>query len=366
MPVTVYMGRHARRDHSLSLPDPVLAAELGLPDTCASCHADRPTVAAATAWYGEIAHRERARAVAGARKGDPSALPGVRGLIAGGQPRWRATGAALLEAFADRPGVVDQLVALAGDPDPLVRFAALGALGPAARDPRVIAAADQALAQGPEAVRVAAARLLQPPPGDARGADWRRYLAHNADQPIARIEDGTADLARGDVRGLADLAVAAKWDPSSGGTQRAYAVGLATAGRDREAWDVLVQATRVAPEDVEAWFSRGLQAVRIGDTADAFASLERATALDPGYARAWLNLGLLHAQAGHLAQAEAALDAGEKADPSSPDAGYAHAAVLRDAGRLDEARRRAERLTEQYPDHQPSRALRDSLPPGSR
>ena len=41
MPATTFMARDVRRDHSFSVPDPGLSAELGSPSACDACHADR-------------------------------------------------------------------------------------------------------------------------------------------------------------------------------------------------------------------------------------------------------------------------------------------------------------------------------------
>ena len=56
MPARVYMGVDARRDHSLRVPRPDLAGEIGAPDACTACHVDRPAAWAAEAvrgWVGE-------------------------------------------------------------------------------------------------------------------------------------------------------------------------------------------------------------------------------------------------------------------------------------------------------------------------
>jgi len=41
MPERTYMGVDPRRDHRFGIPDPLLSAELGSPDVCASCHPDK-------------------------------------------------------------------------------------------------------------------------------------------------------------------------------------------------------------------------------------------------------------------------------------------------------------------------------------
>ena len=55
MPVTTYMQRHPRHDHGFTVPDPQLTKELGIPNACNRCHADKDadwSVGHATTWYG--------------------------------------------------------------------------------------------------------------------------------------------------------------------------------------------------------------------------------------------------------------------------------------------------------------------------
>ncbi|MBI2498123.1 MAG: hypothetical protein HYV75_09540, partial [Opitutae bacterium] len=68
MPATNYMQRAPRHDHGWLKPDPLLTRELGIPNACNRCHADKSTgwaVQAAENWYGprlEGAQRTRTRA----------------------------------------------------------------------------------------------------------------------------------------------------------------------------------------------------------------------------------------------------------------------------------------------------------------
>lgn len=366
MPETTFMQRDRRRDHGFTLPDPALHRLADVPDACTRCHTDR-TVGWAeghtTAWYGDVAHRDRALAIHRARNGDPAGLEGVLALaLDPGPARWRATGHAALAAYLGAPGVVEALARGAADPDPLVRFAAVSALAGARGHPASDRAVAAAFTDPVRAVRVAAARSMPLPPGDRRLADWYAYLDQNLDQPLTRLERGSWAVGQGRIEGLADLERAVQWDPGSAAPRMAYAVALAAAGRDADALAQLVEATRIAPEDASAWHSRALAEAGT-DRKAAAASLERAVALDPGFARAWMNLGLLRHQAGDGAGAVDALRRAVAADPGSPDPGYALATVLRDLGRAAEARAAADALLARFPDHPGARALAGSLRP---
>ncbi|WP_257227854.1 hypothetical protein, partial [Citrobacter cronae] len=54
MPSKTYMVVDPRRDHSLRIPRPDLAAQTASPDACTACHTDRAPAWAASAigqWY---------------------------------------------------------------------------------------------------------------------------------------------------------------------------------------------------------------------------------------------------------------------------------------------------------------------------
>ena len=78
MPAVTYMVVDPRHDHSFRVPRPDLAATLGSPDVCTTCHTDKSAAWAA----GEIRARTGqapagfqtfGEAFAGADRGDPSA-----------------------------------------------------------------------------------------------------------------------------------------------------------------------------------------------------------------------------------------------------------------------------------------------------
>jgi hypothetical protein len=90
MPVTVYMQRHPRHDHSFTIPDPLLTKELGIPNACNRCHADKSVdwaVKYAEQWYGakmDRHTRERAQWIGAALRGEESAKAKLTGMLSGG------------------------------------------------------------------------------------------------------------------------------------------------------------------------------------------------------------------------------------------------------------------------------------------
>src|SRR6185369_2828343 len=81
MPTRTYMGVDVRRDHSLRIPDPVASVQLGVPDACASCHANK-----GDKWAAEFLTRRTGRKtpyyahatlLTAARRNDAAVAPGL-------------------------------------------------------------------------------------------------------------------------------------------------------------------------------------------------------------------------------------------------------------------------------------------------
>src|SRR5262249_24001829 len=132
MPVTVYMQRDPRHDHSFGRPDPELTLTLGVPHACNRCHQDRDAPWAAAPGRGGVSkdpgpatRRVIAAAIAGGRGGDPASGPDPLPLLAsGGDPVRRASAARLLARFPTSSGVTPALIGAMHDPQPLVRTGA--------------------------------------------------------------------------------------------------------------------------------------------------------------------------------------------------------------------------------------------------
>lgn len=205
MPLTVYMQRDARRDHGFTSPDPMLTRELGIPNACNRCHADRSVAWAevwAQTWYGvrlrwwgpqfDSRQRVRARGVAAAMQGKADAWVALRDLCASEEvPAWRASLAALLAPWATEPSVTALLASLRQDRDALVRDAVVRALAehpsrlpllaPLLRDPVRVVRIDAAYALRDE---LAAQPARWPP---KLKNEVRAWLDQTADSPIGAL-----------------------------------------------------------------------------------------------------------------------------------------------------------------------------------
>jgi predicted CXXCH cytochrome family protein len=364
MPVTTYMQRDPRHDHSFGIPDPWTNAKLGIPDACTRCHGDRDAAWAtkqATAWWGDLGgpRRDRTVAIAGGRAGDASAVPGLIGVLSDPKGAWRAAAAGVLEGFVDRPEVRRALIDVLDDPDGHVRFAAAGALAPVAPDPEVDRALAPLLSDPLRAVRIQAARGLRfrLSPGSASMADYVEYLRQNADTPAALHERATWAIERGDLpSAVRDLQAAVGFDPNSVAVRDTYAVALAGYGRPGDAAAQLREVVRLAPNDAAGWFRLGLAEAGAGDLPAAEAAMDRSVTLDPSDARAWYNLGLVRQQLGRGASAVAALERAVTLSPD-PETAYGLASTLFAQGRVEEARAVARKVLAVAPDHPGARSI---------
>uniref|UniRef100_UPI0018DF374A cytochrome c3 family protein n=1 Tax=Neoroseomonas rubea TaxID=2748666 RepID=UPI0018DF374A len=133
MPAVTYMGVDRRRDHAFSIPRPDVAAAIGAPDTCTSCHAGQTqgwAAAQLASWHGPPRGGPHpALAIHAGRTGARGADQALARLaLDRAEPAiLRATALSLLPAPPTRP-VGEAIGGTLLDPEPLVRAAALRAL----------------------------------------------------------------------------------------------------------------------------------------------------------------------------------------------------------------------------------------------
>lgn len=302
MPSRTYMAVDPRRDHSFRVPRPDLSAKTGAPDACTGCHRDRDADWAAAriaGWYGPDRRQEPhfGEALAMGRTGAPGAGDRLATVVADEtQPAIaRATAVELLQRYLDgatRPTVIEAL----GDPDPMVRVAALQALR--ATEPTTRAELAAALLDDPvRAVRITAARILAPVPPEAFLGDRRASYQRAVDEYIV------SELAAAE-RPEAHLNLGLYWaeQGDAGKAEEAYRTALRLApeftpalitlsdlqrrlGRADEESELLEQAFRMAPQDPSVLHALGLLRVRQGRHAEALPLLGKAAEYAPDSAR---------------------------------------------------------------------------------
>ena len=375
MPRTVYMQRHWRHDHGLTMPDPLLTKEYGVPNACNRCHQDKDAdwaLAQVNAWYGkgmDRPSRQRARRLAAARAGNRAAVePLLKTLAAETNAYWKAAIINVLQPWSAEPRVDAALRRSLSDPDALVRAKAARAFDgqPESQSAPTAAALRARLEDPVRAVRVAAAWALRGSLDmkSRAGRDLELFLDVNADQPGGQLQKGAFFVARGDPSEALDhYRKAVAWDPASAPIRRDLAVLYSYLNQNREALGQLREAVRLEPGEALYHYSLALALSDAGDLEKAIAELREAVRLNPRYADAWRNLGLARAAKEDLTGALEALARAESVDPGDARTPYARATVLARLGRMAEARAAAARALELRPDYPEARQLMESLPP---
>lgn len=373
MPQTTYMQRHARHDHGFTIPDPLLTKEQNIPNACNRCHADKNTdwsLAAVDKWYGpkmQRPARDRARAIAKARRGDFAAREAIlKMLTEEKQPFWQAVAASILTQWSATPQVRTALIGATAHADPLVRENAARALEPLAQqnDVRARSALAKLLSDPIRAVRIRAAWALRNSidPQSPSGQDLQTYLQLNADQPTGAMQQGLYHLAR---REIADAIIyfrkAINWDPNSAPFHDSLAFSLNLKGNNKEAIDQLKEAMQLDPREADYPYRLALVYSEERQYENTIALLNQALNLNPRHARAAYNLGLAYSKINQPAQAIATLKRAEQIDPTDPEIPYAQATVQAQLDQKEEAKAACKRALELDPDYLEAARLLQSL-----
>lgn len=340
MPQTTYMQRHPRHDHGFTIPDPALTVAEGVPNACNRCHSERDAHWAAGVvreWYGEGPEQRpsarRARWLAMARRGDPSARLGLIELLRNeSNALWSATICNHLERWSDHPEVQRLLVERCEHSSAWVREAAVRALTTPARDE--VSAAQQAvrarLDDDSRSVRVAAAWVLCASIAETSraGSDLRTQLDQVADQPVGRAQRSQYFFLRGEHNAaLAEIRRALEWDAASAVYHHDLAMILAAKGDLAAAISALRQACTLAPRDALFQYKLALALHETGDRLGGLKALEASVQADPHFGRAWYNLGLAKHASGSSEEALVALDRAASLMPTDPAPVHARATI---------------------------------------
>jgi Flp pilus assembly protein TadD len=373
MPVTNYMQRHARHDHGLTIPDPLLTKKLGIPNACNRCHQEKDadwSLAVVEQWFGakmERPARRRAEIIAAARRGDDDARDHLLALAADqtGGAFWQASAAHLLDRWIGEPRVQAALLGQTQNASPLVCATAVQMLEPALEsDTNLRLTLERFLSDPDRSVRTSAAWALRATlHEDCRaGAELQHMMWLNSDQPTGQMQLGVWNLARGDAAAaVRHFQKAVTWDPNSPPFHHEFAVALSIAGRADEARAQLQEAVRLDPRNAEYHYKLGLAWNETNRLDQTVAEMQRAVSLDARHARAWYNLGLAQHRLGQSDAALTSLQRGEAIAPTDPRLPYARATILAQLGRIEEARIAARRALSIQPDFPDAQQLLQTL-----
>lgn len=369
MPEKVFMTRDRRRDHSLSIPDPIAVREGGIASACEQCHASRGRDALAAdalrLWpvltsARFVDRRALAGAVASARRGSSDGAAILRGCLAGKGCEGafaRAGAAKLLARTTSERETVDALVAAVLDPDPLVRNAATYSLAEADVSGRAVVKALLSAAEDEtRAVRVQAAWALRNANLDSLAvvdrmsvesafAQWKDAATLDAAEPETQHNLALFLAARGDRAGAeAAYRRAVAIEPAGVASRHNLAMLLVADGRVDAAFQELQALVEVDAGFAPAWHALGLIAGERGDWPGAAQALGRCLKLDPGYPGALTDLTHAYLESGVANVARAVLTAATESPVARREALAGLVVVALKAGDRVEAARWAREL----------------------
>ena len=373
MPTTTFMQVDARHDHGFRIPRPDLSADLGTPDACTACHADRDAAWAAAAierWYP--GQEKRPAGFAGilhdAVEGGPSIGRRLAELAAApAQPAIvRASALRALVPWQNPAGVASASRALE-DPDPLVRMAAVESLGgiePGQRASLLAPLLDDAVL----AVRIEAAARLAGTEGlleparraafDRAVAEYEATLRFNADRVDTVVSLGDLQRARGDgAAAEATYRRALALDPAFSLAAANLADLQRGGGDEAGARATLEAALQRSPRAAELHHALGLSHVRAGRGADALRELRSAAELAPDVPRYAYVLAVALAEGGESGPALEVLSDALERHPHDRDILSAMALYEARAGQVEHARELTARLLAVDPDDAAARQL---------
>ncbi len=370
MPKKPYMARDPRSDHRFPSPDPLLTKELGVPNACNNCHADKGIdwqIEWTEKWYGPRTRpldRDRTRAIAAAQA-QPIAPGTLEKLLAAFDTEenaaWQATLLRLMVPWLDDGRVTARASQCSQHADPVVRAAAASLVARAA----TTSPAWERLARDPiRAVRMEAAWAALPrlAKDDPLLKEMEQIARHQADQPGGRMRQAQLASHRGDPAAAeSHLRKAADWDQGSSAALRDLAVHLADGKRTRESLAALEQAAKRAPTDPELPYLCALALAELGDETGTEAKLREAIRLDPRFSRAYYNLGLLLSGQGHDEAAIISLRNASDLGPGDPGPPYALATIYLRLSQKAAAETAAREALRRNPTYQPAATLLQSL-----
>jgi len=348
MPDRTYMVVDDRRDHGFRVPEPRLTLELGVPNACNDCHADRdPQWAqdALTEWgMGGTPRATHAAVLNAAWMEQPAALPELLALASDeARPGMLRAGAALASAAFPTRETVTAAAGWLYDDDRLLRAAAVQSLDwlPAQQRWTLLRGL---VGDDSKAVRMAVARQtadvpldgLPPAEGQALAALHREYLEslrRNSDLPDELINQGIFLAASGDPVG-AEQAYrrALKQAPAFTPALLNLADLYRASGLDDKARPLLEQAAVQAPGDPAPQHALGLLLIRQGALGEALPHLQQAATLAPQSLRYRYVYGVALWETGRRQDAVAELEALLAAHPGNPQLVSALASYYRELG----------------------------------
>ena len=371
-----YMVVDDRRDHGFRVPRPDLTETIGTPNACNACHDDADAAWAAAAindWQGSDAWQRPhyATAIDAGRRRFANAelveaannndFPGIA----------RATAVSLLaQPFSSRD--LETLDAELGNPDPLIRIAALRQAGALPADLRLRLSGAELLADPVRGVRIEAARAYAGTrdllPIDAARAwqqaeqDFRSAYAAIANRPEAHLALAGFELSQNNVAAaIGHYETALRIEPRAATARVNLADALRTTGDEARGEALLREGLALDPGNAALRHALGLSLVRGGRPGEALVELRKAAELAPENPRFAYVLAIALNSLGEPQEALQVMRAAHSEFGRDFEIAMALATLLRDGGEAEAALEIARELAQRHPENRSVSALLQSL-----
>jgi tetratricopeptide (TPR) repeat protein len=367
-------ARMNRSDHSMLPPTPAASIAYKSPNACNICHQDKDAQWAdkrVRQWRSrdyQAPVLKRAALIDAARKRDWTKLPEMLAYL--GDPTHDEIFAAslirLIPPSQDQK-VQEALLVAANDPSPLVRGAAVQALGlmPTTESLQALV---MATGDAYRLVRVRAAaglaafpKLTAPPAYQAQlskaNDEYLASITARADQWTSHYNLGNYLLGRGELKSaVASYQTALQLDPQAIMPMVNTSIAYARMGENDKAERSLLQALTQDPDNAAANFNLGLLKAGQNELGAAETYLKKAFAADPQMAPAAYNLCIITARD---RIGEAVTWCGKASDlrPQEPKYAYTLAFYLNQQGDKDAAVKTLQALLAKYPQHKDAERL---------
>ena len=349
MPARNYMVVDPRHDHSFRIPRPDLSVDLGTPNACNQCHADKDAAWASThvkKWYGKtpVGYQRFAAALDAGREGKA----GATRLLADQVNDLETPDIARASAISGLARYLDQSAFQTieqglKDDDAMVRMASIGALE--GLQPAMLVQPVFPLLDDPvRSVRIEAARVLAPVPVgqlqrdqlsiyNRAASEYVESQTTNAERPEAQLNLGNYYAAKGEIeKASAAYTKAIELEDIFVPAYVNLADLFRAQQKDDEAEKILNKAIAVAPDNADVHFALALLLVRKQQSDKAVNSFQRAAELDISNARYAYVYAVALNSAGKTDQAIELMQDAHNRFPGNADMLSALIAFHRDAG----------------------------------
>jgi tetratricopeptide (TPR) repeat protein len=377
MPKTEF-ARMKRSDHSMLPPAPSATMAFKSPNACTICHQDKEASwadALVRKWHSRDYQEpilKRATLIDMARKRDWTKLPEMLAYIS--DPKRDevfATSLIRLIPPGQNEEVKRALLLAAKDPSPLVRGAAVQALGliPSAESLQILVestADDYRLVRVRAAAGIASFPEMSVPPAyqsqlDKANKEYLASITTRPDQWTSHYNMGNYLLGQEEPgKAIASYQTALQLDPQAIMAMVNMSIAHARQGEADEAEKILLKALKLDPDNAEANFNMGLLYAEKGDLKAAEENLRKAFTADPQMAQAAYNLCIITAR-DRIEEAVSWCRKASDLRPQDANYGYTLAFYLNQNGDKSAAMKILKAILEKNPRHKDARLLLERI-----